>query len=69
MKRDGVLTGMAIDLWAWLAEQEGIETRYVEISNIGAMIDAVAAAEIRCRGGQHHGSPGPRAERIEFTHP
>jgi len=68
MKRDGVLTGMAIDLWAWLAEQEGIETRYVEFSNIGAMIDAVAAAEIDVAVANITVTRA-RAERIEFTHP
>ena len=68
MKDDGNLHGMAIDLWEWVANQRGVESEYVELSNIGELVNATASGEIDVAV-TNMTVTKERAERIDFTHP
>jgi ABC-type amino acid transport substrate-binding protein len=68
MVDDGRFHGMAIELWEWLAEQLGQESEYVELSNIGALVDAAAAGDVDVAL-TNLTVTRDRAERIDFTHP
>ncbi|WP_074896977.1 transporter substrate-binding domain-containing protein [Nitratireductor indicus] len=61
-------SGMAVELWQWLAAQLGRESEYVEFSNIGELVDAAASGEIDVAV-TNMTVIRDRAERIDFTHP
>ena len=60
--------GMAIDLWEWLAGQLDLEADYVELRNVGELVDAAAAGEIDVAV-TNMTVTRERAEQIDFTHP
>lgn len=68
MEDNGNFHGMAIDLWEWLADQFDFETEYVELGNVGALVDAAAAGEIDVAV-TNMTVTRDRVERIDFTHP
>lgn len=68
METDGSFHGMAIDLWEWLAAQLDLESEYVELSNIGELVDATAAGDVDVAV-TNVTVTKDRAERIDFTHP
>lgn len=65
---DGNFTGMAIDLWEWLARQRDLQGQYVEFSNVGELVNAAASGEIDVAV-TNITVTRDRAERIDFTHP
>ncbi|WP_244423596.1 transporter substrate-binding domain-containing protein [Nitratireductor pacificus] len=67
-KSEGEFSGMAIELWQWLAAQLGLESDFVEFSNIGELVGAAASGEIDVAV-TNMTVIRERAERIDFTHP
>jgi polar amino acid transport system substrate-binding protein len=61
-------SGMAIELWQWLAAQFGFESNYVAFSNVGELADAAASGEIDVAV-TNMTVIRERAERMDFTHP
>ena len=68
MVEDGRFHGMAIELWEWLAGQLGLESNYVELNNIGELVEAAAGGKIDVAL-TNLTVTRDRAERIDFTHP
>lgn len=68
IRKGDAFTGMAIELWEWVANQRGIESRYVELGNVGELVDAAAAGDIDVAV-TNMTVTRERAERIDFTHP
>ncbi len=68
MVEDGNFSGMAVELWEWLADQLGLESEYVELDNVGDLVDATASGEIDVAV-TNMTVTKDRAERIDFTHP
>lgn len=60
--------GMAIDLWEWLADQLDLESDYVQLNNVGELVNAAASAEIDVAI-TNMTVTKERAEQIDFTHP
>lgn len=65
---DGEFSGMAVELWQWLAAQLELESDYVEFSNVGELVDAAASGEVDVAV-TNMTVIRERAERIDFTHP
>lgn len=68
MKEDGKYTGMAIDLWEEAARQLNLLTEYVEMNNVGTLIQAIQTGKIDVAV-TNMTVTRDRAERIDFTHP
>lgn len=68
MEADGNFHGMAIDLWEWLADQLDLESDYVELGNVGELVNATASGEIDVAVTNLTVTRN-RAERLDFTHP
>ncbi|MGK9086294.1 transporter substrate-binding domain-containing protein [Brucella intermedia] len=68
MKEDGRYTGMAIDLWEESAHQLNLQTEYVEMNNVGALIQATQTGKVDAAV-TNMSVTRDRAERIDFTHP
>ena len=68
MLENGSFTGMAVELWEWLAGQLDLESEYVELSTINELVDAVEAGAIDLALTNLTISRD-RAERVDFTHP
>lgn len=68
IRKGDAFTGMAIELWEWIAGQRGLESRYVELGNVGELVDAAAAGDIDVAV-TNMTVTRERAERIDFTHP
>ena len=61
-------SGMAVELWQWLAAQIGVESNYVEFSNVGELVDATASGQVDVAV-TNMTVTRDRAERVDFTHP
>lgn len=68
MEENGGFTGMAIELWEWLADQLDLESEYVEINTITELVNAAESGAIDIALTNLTISRD-RAERIDFTHP
>jgi ABC-type amino acid transport substrate-binding protein len=68
MEENGVFTGMAVELWEWLADRLDLESNYIEINTITELVDAVEVGTIDVALTNLTISRD-RAERIDFTHP
>ncbi|MCX8999732.1 transporter substrate-binding domain-containing protein [Rhizobiaceae bacterium BDR2-2] len=68
MKNNDGFTGMAVDLWEWLAGQLGLESEYVELDTLADLVDAVETGTIDIAVTNLTITRG-RAERVDFTHP
>jgi len=68
MKEGEQYTGMAIELWEWLAGQLDLESEYAEFSNIGSLINAASSGKVEVAV-TNVTTTKNRAERIDFTHP
>ncbi|QDH71511.1 transporter substrate-binding domain-containing protein [Marilutibacter alkalisoli] len=68
MKEDDRYTGMAIDLWEHMSGQLDLQSRYVELDTIGALVDAAASGEIDVAV-TNLTITRSRVERIDFTQP
>jgi ABC-type amino acid transport substrate-binding protein len=64
---DGSWSGIAIDLWAQIAERLNLDYRLVEL-DLSRMVDAVAAGEVDAVAAALT-ITGAREERVDFTQP
>lgn len=67
IKEGGHYSGMAIELWEWLAEQHNLTSDYIEYNNIGALVDAIVSDRVDA-GVTNITVTKERAEQIDFTH-
>ena len=68
MKTEDRFTGLAVDLWYRMADQLGLESRFVEFANVGALVDATASGDVDVAV-TNMTVTQDRVERIDFTHP
>lgn len=67
-EEEGRFSGMAIDLWEYLAKELELEYRYVPFDTVSEMVNATAAGEVDVAV-TNLTITETRAERIEFTQP
>lgn len=68
MKEGDGYTGMAIELWDNLAARLNFVSEYVELPNVGALVDATESGQVDIAV-TNLTATKDRAERIDFTHP
>ncbi len=64
----GAYSGMAIDLWEGMADDQGWEFDYVELPTFGSLVDSVEGGDVDVAV-TNLTITRERAERIDFTHP